>query len=364
MRAETNQKTQIAIVGAGIAGCIAALALSKHFQVILLDKHTHPLAKAGECLPPAARRILKLLGIEHLLDNGPHLVSQGMLSYWGSSQPAVVDNLRNPDGLGWHLNRTQFETQLRLQCLRSGVQCIWPAKPITSKFHDNRWFLEYEHKQQTLSLSANVVIDASGRHSVFARQQGVTRKQYDKLVSIWLSAQFSVSKNMALISSSQRGWWYSAPIPSDQFGEAINNAQSRIVSWQLNAEQLQKQDHQDVEQFLQQARMTHGFKTLIEQLIPNTQTLHGLVAANTSKLEQVAGKQWYAIGDTAMSFDPLSSQGMYNAMASAMQLCDMLIHKGLHSRDTACHYQQQMDKVWQHYLHHKSLYYKQAGMTA
>jgi flavin-dependent dehydrogenase len=43
-----------------------------------------------------------------------------------------------------------------------------------------------------------------------------------------------------------------------------------------------------------------------------------VVAANTSRLDHVAGKNWLAVGDAAMALDPLSSQGVYNALQSGL----------------------------------------------
>jgi flavin-dependent dehydrogenase len=43
-----------------------------------------------------------------------------------------------------------------------------------------------------------------------------------------------------------------------------------------------------------------------------------VVAANTSRLDHVAGKNWLAVGDAAMALDPLSSLGVYNALQSGL----------------------------------------------
>ena len=63
-----------------------------------------------------------------------------------------------------------------------------------------------------------------------------------------------------------------------------------------------------------------------------------------------------------MSFDPLSSQGMFNAMANAMQLQKLLINidfiKDLHPdkmEQFNILYSQQVQQVWNHYLKHKKL---------
>src|SRR5207245_744542 len=43
-----------------------------------------------------------------------------------------------------------------------------------------------------------------------------------------------------------------------------------------------------------------------------------IFAANSSRLDRLAGKNWLAVGDAAMAFDPLSSQGVYNALMSGL----------------------------------------------
>lgn len=99
----------------------------------------------------------------------------------------------------------------------------------------------------------------------------------------------------------------------------------------------------------------------MQQIILGTETLHGVVAANSAKLEQGCGESWFAIGDATLSFDPLSSQGIFNAMATAMQLAALLMEYDLRHKDTAALYQAQLDSIWQHYLTHKNHYYALMG---
>jgi len=84
---------------------------------------------------------------------------------------------------------------------------------------------------------------------------------------------------------------------------------------------------------------------------------HGTTAANSSKLTEVSGEHWAAIGDAALSFDPLSSQGMFNAMASAMQLSSLIKDHGFNSV-TSTSYQAQTEQIWSHYLNHRNLFYR------
>jgi flavin-dependent dehydrogenase len=43
-----------------------------------------------------------------------------------------------------------------------------------------------------------------------------------------------------------------------------------------------------------------------------------VVAANSSRLSRFGGKNWLAVGDAAVAFDPLSGQGVYRALESGV----------------------------------------------
>ncbi|MGY5795749.1 NAD(P)/FAD-dependent oxidoreductase [Rheinheimera faecalis] len=366
-----DYNTQIVILGAGIGGCIAALALAPFYSVVLVDQQTEPQARVGECLAPAAGRILHKLGLLDLLTEG-HISSHGLLSYWGTETPTLVDQLTNPDGHGWHLNRQLFEQQLRDRVQRRGIRCLWPASFSKCEQKPNGWVLDIQHKKKPMQLHSQLMIDATGRHSRFARALGVRRQNLDQQLSVWLTALVKVRKHISVLSSVPEGWWYSAPLPelplidtalidADLLDTEQSEGQARLFALQMQAGQFDKNLSLSSAAFLQAATKAPGLNTLVQQIIPGTERLHGVVAANSSKLEQGCGEGWFAIGDAAMSFDPLSSQGIFNAMATAMQLADLLIEHGLQHKDMPALYQAQLDSIWQHYLAHKDRYYALVG---
>lgn len=367
-----NIETEIVIIGAGIAGCIAAISLAQSHQVILIDKLENPVERIGECLAPAARRILKKLDLleefessisKNEFDNvnsGLHIKNKGTQSYWGSNQVHIVDPLRNPDGFGWHLNRKSFEEFLRLSASKRGVCCIWPAKLQESRFEDEKWIIKTkilnENSQtQTHTIKASFVIDASGRQSHFARTQGVVRNHFDKLIACWITMINSESNSMSTISTSELGWWYSAPLPNNK----------RIMAFQTDADLIERTTVKELDLFLEMAKKNPEMAKILAKNTNEIQ-FHGTVAANSSRLNQVAGKQWVALGDAAVSFDPLSSQGMFNAMANAMQLTELflvlnIVKEPTVSKNKAFHeiYSQQINQVWEHYIEHKKVFYQQ-----
>lgn len=336
----------VAIIGAGVAGCIAAIALAPTHSVVLIDKKAEPSERIGECLPPAARRIFHRLRLFSAFIKQPHILSQGMQSYWGSEHVQVVDHMRNPDGLGWHLNRQVFEVFLRASALQSGAKCIWPAKLISAEYEGNHWRLG---TNTSGSITAKFVIDAGGRQAPFARQQGIQRESVDELVACWATVPDDSPTRMGVISATDIGWWYSAPLPNN----------TRVISLQTDSDLIEAEVRKDKSAFIQQALNCPPMAEFLAGTIHSGKTgdviYHGVTAANSTRLTQVTGQRWAALGDAAISFDPLSSQGIFHAMASAMQLADLILAQ----KDVLSEYKKQIEQIWLQYLIHKNTFYRQ-----
>lgn len=367
MKTEINKEVDIVIIGGGVAGCMAAIALAESYSVLLIDKLNEPIERIGECLAPAARRILKRLD---LLDDfkkkyvtkedNLHLKNIGTQSYWGSEQLHVVDHLRNPDGFGWHLNRKAFEDYLREAAMLRGVNCLWSVKLHDSHYENLRWHITAKSADEILSprthnINANFVIDASGRQSHFARRLGVQREHFDKLIACWATLPNNEPNKMSTISASKLGWWYSAPLPNNK----------RVLALQTDSDLIDRVVIKSSDQFIELAQANPEMARILERNQGGIK-FHGIVPANSTRLNQVVGQQWVALGDAAMSFDPLSSQGMFNAMASSLQLADLLKESGLIKNLDSTRmnqfrtiYTHQMDQIWKHYLKHKSIFYRE-----
>jgi flavin-dependent dehydrogenase len=347
-----TEKTDILIIGGGIAGCIAAISLIDTYQVTLVDKLHEPTERIGESLAPASQRILKQLNLLEGLENQVGTLYQknvGMQSYWGSNQVYLVDDLRNPDGFVKNLDRQAFETYLRKAAEDRGVHCLWGSKLHSSSYEDSRWQVQLRAGDTSLStstISASFVIDASGRQSHFAKSLGIKRQVEDKLVACWVTLPNSRTNTMSTISASENGWWYSAVVPNDK----------RVVAFHTDADLVAKNELKTTTSFLELAKENPVILSLLNEH-ENAIAFKGTVAANSTKLEQVAGQQWVALGDAALSFDPLSSQGMYNAMASAMQLQNLLVKYGFTETLQKIH-TEQTERIWHHYLKHKSIFYQ------
>ncbi len=364
MHTDAYYEADIAIVGGGIAGCTLAMALAPSYSVLLIDKLPEPLERVGECLAPAARRVLRKLDLLDPMVQQPaaglYLPGLGARSCWGSATVHIVDHLHNPDGPAWHLNRKEFESYLRKEAVSRGVQCLWGMQLRNSHFGNARWRLKVGAATEPveghgIAITAKFVVDASGRLAGFARQQAVNRRHYDKLVAHWALVPSRETVRMSMISAAETGWWYSAPVPGAK----------RVLALHTDPDLVDRQSVKDPAWFIHAAQTN---REMAEILAGATGPIDycGVVAANSTRLKQVAGKQWAAVGDAAMSFDPLSSQGMFNAMAGALQLADLLLAPDRDKLDDPqlmeqvnSVYTAQMDQIWKHYVQHKNTFYTQ-----
>ncbi len=361
MSQETNIDTEIVIIGGGIAGCIAAISLANKYKITIVDKLLKPIDRIGESLAPASQRIFRELD---LLDNDTNLNTEnlylknlGMQSYWGSNQVHLVDHLKNPDGFVRNLDRKAFENYLRETTVKKGIHCLWGNKLYKSIYKDNRWRISTKtntvKNRETFVINADFVIDASGRQAHFAKSIGIKRMAFDNLIACWIALPDNSENKMSTIIADEFGWWYSAIIPNNK----------RIISFQTDPDLIDKNTFKNLDSFLHFANKHPKIQKLI-QTSSNNIEFKGTVSANSTRLENPAGNQWIAIGDAAISFDPLSSQGMFNAMANGMQVQKLLnkldVVKPVNTKyrkEFNTIYTHQINDIWEHYLNHKKLFY-------
>lgn len=76
--------------------------------------------------------------------------------------------------------------------------------------------------------------------------------------------------------------------------------------------------------------------------------------AHSGRLEYFGGEGWLAIGDAAMSFDPLSGLGMVKAMQSGIDAAGALVSR---ADRTASSYHRNNETLWTQFLKVRTQYY-------
>ena len=118
-----------------------------------------------------------------------------------------------------------------------------------------------------------------------------------------------------LVEATAEGWWYSARLPEAR----------TAIAFMSDADLLPPQHPQLRAYWLRQlqgsvqTRARAAGRTLEHLMQPLR-----WVAAGSEILECSSGARWLAIGDAAVSFDPLSAQGIYHALRSGLLAVDTI----------------------------------------
>jgi flavin-dependent dehydrogenase len=306
------------ILGGGPAGCAAAIRLARDGQeVALIERSRYETPRIGELLPPIAGIQLQRLGVaEACLTQIP---SSGIVSLWGSSQPYENDFIFSPYGNGWHLDRRGFDESLAELARRAGATVYSGSKVSSiSQSDDGHWQVEVNTGATNLDLAGSFLIDATGRARMVARRIGARPLQEDRLIGVVFG--FSLPEGWEgdrrmWLESEENGWWYSAVLPE----------QRMVVAYMTDADMLPSEARRAgfSEPFFHRSLQTH-FR-LPEGLQPRTVRI---VSAASYCMDRIAGHNWAAVGDAAMSWDPLSGYGITKALESGSRAADAILQVG------------------------------------
>ncbi|MFN5350389.1 MAG: NAD(P)/FAD-dependent oxidoreductase [Polaromonas sp.] len=319
--------TDVLIVGAGPAGSCAALNLAPFSRVLLIDRQADPVPRAGESLPPAANKLLADMGLLEDFKQQGHLPCFGNQSRWGSDHVTGTDFLRDPMGHGWHLERRVFERWLRRKAELRGASLWAPSRlgAIEASGDDGfangsyPWVVRVEGLNGSAArlVRAKVLIDAGGRTPGVAKRLGAERTSLDTLCCAWstgtpavsTSAEAASGAGASYIEADEHGWWYTAPLPNGK----------RIISFHADADTLQWMSSEQSLLAVAATRPALAAHLVNGTWAPQTSgSKFGLTAANSALTRPCTGPGWLCVGDAALSFDPLSSQGIFNALYSGL----------------------------------------------
>jgi flavin-dependent dehydrogenase len=302
-------EADVLVVGAGPAGAVCALNLAPMRRVLMVDRRLAADARIGESLVPAARRLFTDMGLwEAFLAQG-HCPNFAGRSVWGGPEPVERDNLRDLDGPGWHLDRTRFDDWLRAVAVQRGAAALIPARFGAVVRDGEAWRLSLAVDGRMVPVRARVVVDAGGRGSTVARGFGGRRIVGDRLVCGWMHGRDLPDRQAGLthIEAEPDGWWYTAPLPGGRRVVAFHtdsDLDAAGVAADGPAALLRRMPG-----FLSDVLAGSGFAA---------EGGGGFCAAHSAELAPFAGDGWVAVGDSALSFDPLSSQGLFNALYTGL----------------------------------------------
>jgi 2-polyprenyl-6-methoxyphenol hydroxylase-like FAD-dependent oxidoreductase len=318
LRQNGIRDVDVAVLGGGPAGAAMALGLVKRgCSTVVVERSDYRNVRIGETLTPAVRPLLVSLGIwDRFLAEG-HSPSFNIRSAWGGDHLHDNNSIFNPHGAGWRVDRARFDAMLARCAERLGALVYRKARLLScEKDKSGNWKIEIAHGDRRRCVSTRFIVDATGRASYAARKQGARRLTWDHLIGVvsffCLTSDESGLDSSTLIEAAEDGWWYSAALPDSRL----------VVTYMTDADLYARGRKGSTEYWLQQLQRTTHTRSRVESYVHSSGPF--IFPANSSRLDLVADRNWLAIGDAAMAFDPLSGQGVFRALQSALRAAELI----------------------------------------
>jgi flavin-dependent dehydrogenase len=290
---------EIVVVGGGPAGCTAARRLAQlGHDVCLLERRKFPRPHVGEALSGGVRAQLEFLGVAGEVERANFLRFDSAELSW--SMDGFEHKPMNPKG--FTVDRAPFDQILLNAAQHAGVRAVQPAVARKIERFPPCWHIGAETNQESISIRARFVVDASGRAGFLPRRRIETSPRTLALYGYWRGARLPATPR---IEAGALQWYWGSPVPGGRYNAMV---------------------------FLDRNMRRAGRATLLQHyhaLIGASDMFAGVDAAEleSSVLSCDAtsfedrhcfGESFLKIGEAAFAIDPLSSSGVQAAIQSAL----------------------------------------------
>lgn len=277
----------IFVAGAGPSGCAFAITAARRgHHVTLVDEGRRRPPWTGESLPAGGGELLESVFGAGVLDGQQQCF--GSTSAWGSADLVGHDFMAHWAGAGWYVDRTVLDGRLRHACVAAGVTIV--AGNAAEAIDGTR----------PERPAPDWVIDATGRAGAIAARRGVRQVRVDDQIALVANVRDTSPERVTVVESCAIGWWYSLPVPSGDRVVALLTDADLVIGERRDfwIEQLAQSDH-------------------LQSYVDAAPQEVSAYPAGTAYRDPLVGDDWLAVGDAAVAFDPLSSQGLITGIVMA-----------------------------------------------
>ena len=321
-------KTDVLVIGGGPAGSCAATRLARlGYDVVLVDKVSHPRETVGESILPSAWKYFDRLGVTERVEREGFVKKAGGVVDWENEVTQISFRDFDYDRPGLHVERAALDHLLLDNARRAGVQVFENVRAESFVAHGEQdaevAFLDGADKK-TSTIRCRFLIDASGQSSFVAQQLAARRLDADfRFVALWgyftdsryVSAggvvrpfeQIAQHAPMTFVSSlGNWGWAWHIPLRKDtSVGIVVP-----VEDYKKHAAGKSRQDY-----FLDTCRSTGNLARLLQgaQLPADGVRLMRNFSYAPAK---IAGPGYFVTGDASGFVDPIFSIGVVMALYS------------------------------------------------
>lgn len=310
----------VIIAGAGPAGCTCALALrGSGLRVAIIDKASFPRDKVcGDAIPGRATKTLRRLSPAYAaaFDAFPekYETASTQLNYQDKSM--VFD---------WKLKaytctRMEFDDFL-FDLVRKETDTHIYCNTAVGKLSVDDKSVSFYDEKQNIQFSGQAIVGADGAHSAVARQLGripMSRKHYVGSVRAYYSgiADTEATKTELFFHKGfLPSYLWVFPLPNNMANVGFGMLSSEIVKRKVD---LKKAFYE----FIEQTPRLHERMKDAKQESP----LEGFGLPLGARRLPISGNRFLLTGDAASLIDPISGDGIGNAMMSGEMAAQQLLN--------------------------------------
>lgn len=315
-------KADIVVLGGGPAGGAAALglkALGYEVTVIAEPRSFKAVEGISERVLEGLRNAGFKLALAHLPDPSPRVAS------WNG-----VTNSANTEML---INRSELDKGICKDLQATGVTVI--NGRVAKVSEAGRGFSILLKESDADSLKADFLVEARGRS---APGGGLERLRGSETVSLLQ-------------------YWKGKPCKPQSAAESFENGWAWMAAWSDGTRYLQLTFDVATAELPDKAGLIDHCNGILETLssaqpfLENAQPT-GIIHARTSTpilCREAVGDNWIRVGDAAMAVDPLSGNGIFQALSSALQapaVINTLLQRPENTALAKQFYQQRVDHLF------------------
>ena len=275
-----HSRADYLVAGAGPAGTtLARLLALKGRKVVLIDPGLRGATRL-ELLAPASLGTIAALGLSALLQD-PAIARPclGIRRQWDTADVEYEDFLRHPHRTGYVVDRASFDRRLQAAAAAAGVEF---CRARVSGVEAGGVRVQAGGNDSAIMACSHAVIDATGRAAMIARRHGTRVVRRDRMVA-------ELVEQAVTESSENAPGWLDVTKLGSSWSYRIHGPAGRVQTW----------------------RICRSVMRPVANALLRVDASAGILSA-------AAGEGWIAVGDAACAFDPIASQGLFNALSSAL----------------------------------------------